>query len=443
MAISRVLLFLILLLAFALRLTVAQNNLTTRLASDERGYLRRAVQISENPLQDRVTFRPPLYAYALALVNTPGQARFLVSGFQALIDTVSVALLFVLTRALVGRTAAALLAALLYALSPMAIGLSSSVFSDTLFMCLTLAGFVLTVRAAQPIEWNASVLLPFLAGVCFALAALTRELIVYFALAVIPIWWLVFVALPRRTRLLQTGALLVGMSVLLGPWVVRNQMVAGRFLLISTSSEYNFARDNVRAAVAVGALDDTSETRKAFNREIRDELEAQPPNARAMYAYRRGWDAIAASGLYWLGYKARSLGTYWNPLKFDRAQLGLNALPAALVPVVSVLIAGYWVAVLLFAIVGFAAAPDPAAKLLLALFLLYSFLLLLLTHYQLRYRFPIQVMMLPYAGYGLWLVSEMVRRRTLYLGELSARRLALAAVPLTVSVFLIIQSAQR
>lgn len=452
---SRVLVLLILLIAFALRVTVAHNNLTTALAPDEREYLGRAVRVAENIWADRAIFRPPLYPYALALVfNTLGQARFLVGAFHAFADVISVALMYALTGALVRRRNVALVAALLYAVSPTALGLVGSLLSDTLFICLTLTAFVLTLRAAawKPIAWTgttphgapkkvASILLAALAGLFFALAALAREVIAYFALVVIPVWWLVFAAAPRWTRVAQTAALLVGMGALLVPWVARNQIVADRFLLLSSSSEFNFARDNVRVAMLLGAVSETAASNNALNQKIRGELDAQPPNARAAYAYRRGLEAIAATGPAWLLYKAESLGAFWNPFQIEKTNLGINGLPASWIPTVSLVVSGYWAAALLFAIVGFVAKPDPASKLLVALFLLYSFALFLLTHYQLRYRFPPQTFMLPYAAYGMWVVSEMARRRTLIVPQVSRRRVALALVPLTLSLILMAQAA--
>jgi 4-amino-4-deoxy-L-arabinose transferase-like glycosyltransferase len=445
---SNAVLILVLLLAFALRMTVAVNNLNTGLAPDEREYLDRAAVVVENVWRDTAVFRPPLYPYALALVfNIMGQARFVVGAFHALADTLSVALMFVLASQAPGKTSqnarvfgisVPLLAALLYGISPVAIGLVGSALSDTLFVCLMLAGFVITLRAAV----NGRIVFALLGGILFALAALTRELVAYFALVVIPVWWLLFTSRTKRTRVLQTAVFLAGLALLFVPWIVRNQGVENRFLLLSTSGEFNFARDNVRTAMVVGRIPGV-ENNNALNRQIRDELAALPPNARASYAYRRGLEAILTAGPLWLFEKAASVGGFWDPFRFEKVNLGVETLPPSLQPPVSLAITGYLVAVLLFAALGLIAAPDAPAKLLLALFLLYSFVLFLLTHYQLRYRFPLLVVLLPYAAYGMWLVSEMIRTRSFVTSAMNGRRLGISGFVLLLSLVLIGIASQR
>ncbi len=445
---------LVLWLAFALRITVAVNNLNAGLAPDEREYLDRAAVVAANVWQDIAIFRPPLYPYALALVfNIMGQARFVISAFHALADSLSVVLMFALTRELMKSVANAappcrrltrgasvpLLAALLYAVSPPAIGLVGSTLSDTLFVCLMLAGFVTTLQAAS----NGRLGIALVGGFLFALAALTRELVAYFALLVVPFWWLVFAASSRRVRVLQTGAFLLGMGLILLPWVARNAVVAERFLLVSSSGEFNFARDNVRTAMLLGDIEKVAQDNNALNRQIRDELAAQPPEARAGYAYRRGLAAILATGPAWLLSKASSLGGFWDAFQFEKVNLGFVALPAMVAPPVSLAISGYLMALLLFAVIGFVAAPDPAGKLLLALFLLYSFVLFILTHYQLRYRFPPLVIATPFAAYGMWVVSELLRTRSASAAGISGRRLGVAAFLLLLSLILIGLAAQR
>lgn len=430
-SVPRALIF-ILLLAFALRLLVARHNLDTPLADDEEDYLNRATRIAADISSDRTAFRPPLYSYALAVVvTTIGSERFVLNTYQALLDVGSVALIYTLTRLAFRRVGVAVLASALFAISPTAIGLTGAVLSDTQFVFLFLLGLVALLRALKYQQW----VLAGLAGIFFALAALTREVAFYFGLLVVPVWWIVFTRVPLRARLVPSAVFVLGMLLVMMPWVIRNAVVEQRFLLISTSGEFNFARDNVRIAILMGKEKVTSPLR--INQRFFAEFEAQAPNDRAAYAYGRGLEAIRQTGLYWLGYKAQALGEFWNPYHFEKTNLGIANLPPEWLPLISSLISAFLIAFMLFATLGVLAAPDTPIKLLIALFLLYSLVIFMLTHYQLRYRYPLHVLVMPYAAYGIWLMREMVRQRTYKLPEFPLPRLGLTLATVLVFVPLI------
>jgi len=432
-------LVLILLLAFALRMVLTLSNLDTALAPDERGYRNRAILVATDMRQDRDVFRSPLYPYTLSLLfKTIGDNRFVISTYNALLDIASVALMYVLACLAVSRRSVAVLAAFLFAVFPPALGLTGALLSEPLFTCLMLAGLVLVLRSIK----RSSLLLAFLGGALLALAALTREVGLYFALLVIPAWWILFASGALRARIAQAALFLLGMILVLTPWVIRNGIVEQRFLVISTSGEFNFVRDNVRAAIQAGDETSVNARTSALNREIHAELEMQAPNERAGYAYRRGLELISQSGWAWLGSKATALAPFWSPFQFDRVNLGITSLSPPLIPVANAVVSGFLIALMLCATVGFVAAPDNAAKLWIALFLLYSLILFILTHYQLRYRYPMHVLMLPYMAYGLWVVGKIVQTRALNPKWLSARRLGIALVPLTLFGILILKAAQ-
>src|SRR5581483_7179818 len=103
------------------------HNHDAGLAPDERGYMRRANVVAADLTQDRATFRPPLYPYAVALLyNTLGAPRFIANTFQALLDTLSVGMMYALALALLARRSVALLAAFLFAIFPQAIGFTGA-----------------------------------------------------------------------------------------------------------------------------------------------------------------------------------------------------------------------------------------------------------------------------------------------------------------------------
>jgi 4-amino-4-deoxy-L-arabinose transferase-like glycosyltransferase len=418
---------LILLLAFGLRMIAAVNNLETALAPDEREYMDRAALVATNVWQDRAVFRPPLYPYAIALVyHIVGTPRLIVNTFHALLDTTSAALIFLLARGLFRHREIALLAALLFALSPQSISLSGALLSEPLFICLLLGGFVLVTRAARMPRGAAA----FVGGALFGLAALTREVAAYFALAVVPLWWLVFVAQPFRTRARFCILFLAGLALILTPWVARNYNVEGRFLLLSTSGEYVFARDNLRTAQILRQGSSPNKALEDARATLQAELASQPQATRARYLYGRGLDAIRENGLYWLGYKASVVGGFWSVFRFERVNLGVADLPPNIEPAVSFAVRSYFVALIVLATMGAIAAPNDAVKLLIGLFVVYSLCLFLLTHYQLRYRYPLHVLLTPYAAYGVWVVVNLARTRRFSTEWVTAPRLILALATL-------------
>jgi 4-amino-4-deoxy-L-arabinose transferase-like glycosyltransferase len=429
--------FLILLLAFALRMVVAVNNLDTALAGDEDEYLGRAKIVATDIRADTSSFHPPLYPYALAVVlKTIGDARFIISTYHALLDVLSVALVYLLARLTILRKDISLLAALWYAVFPTAIGLTGTILSDTQAMCLALGGLVMTLRAVK----HSRLGFALAGGILLALAAMTREVFAYFALVVIPLWWLLFTNSSLRVRLLHVVVFMLGMLLLLIPNAIRTTLVEGRFLLLSSSSEYNFARDNVRAAISTGF--EPGKVNTTGRQFMFGELEAQPRATRTMYAYQRGWNAIMQAGWYWLGSKAKDLRAFWNPFHLERQNLGLLKLPPDWSSFASFAISGYLVALFAFATFGSIVAPDSSAKLLLALFLLYSLVIFLVTHYQLRYRYPVLVLLMPYAAYGVWFVCQMLFNRKQKLQSLLAARVVLAVLTLLVFAPLVFRIGQ-
>ncbi len=425
-------LLLVLLVAFALRMVSAVNNLQVALAPDEKEYTTRAAVVARDIRADRGVFRPPLYPYALAVVyRTVGDDRFVVNAFQGFLDTFNTALVFLLALAWNRKRGVAVLAAFLFAVSPQAVGLSGALLSEPLFIFLLLAGFLLVTRAVRA----GNTLVALGGGMVLALASLTREVTAYFALAVIPVWWLLFSTRPLRAQALATAAFLLGMIVVLTPWVVRNYGVEGRLLLLSTSGEIIFARDNIRTVqLAEGA---TSAAATAAGRRAANHVRELPAGQQTGALYRAGLDAIRANPLGWLVHKTAVVGGFWSVSRFERVNLGVTALPKPWQPPVVFLIRAYFVALIVFGTLGMVAAPNNSFKLLVGLFLVYSLVLFILTHYQLRYRYPVYVLLTPYVAYGMWTVSQLFRTRRFDSRWISAPRLLLALVTLACFIPLI------
>jgi 4-amino-4-deoxy-L-arabinose transferase-like glycosyltransferase len=137
---------------------------------------------------------------------------------QALLGTLLIVLAYRLGRAFLPDWAA-LGVALLTAISPHLINASVYVLTETWFAFLLTASLLAMIVAmgSQARRW------PWLAaGLLLGAAALTRPGIQYFPLFLVPLLWL---SLDGSRRLAAVLLLLVGVAVVLGPWLMRNEMV--------------------------------------------------------------------------------------------------------------------------------------------------------------------------------------------------------------------------
>jgi 4-amino-4-deoxy-L-arabinose transferase-like glycosyltransferase len=186
-------------------------------------------------------FRPPLFPIALAgvyeLTGTgSATSRWEAARiFEALLGAVAVLLLSLIALRIWGRRTA-LIAGAIAAVDPPLILVGSSLLSESLFIPLVLgATLVALVYRDQPrLRWA------LLSGVLIGLAALTRGNGVFLA---IPLAFLVWTARPRlrRRSIAVPLALLVAAALTISPWTIRNEVVFGQFVPISTETGYILA----------------------------------------------------------------------------------------------------------------------------------------------------------------------------------------------------------
>jgi 4-amino-4-deoxy-L-arabinose transferase-like glycosyltransferase len=187
---------------------------------------------SDTPANCFYAFRPPLYPLMIAAVcklTSCSAGAFIV--VEALISTVTVALVYGITRQLAsGR--AALLAAAGTAFFPYSFVHDTQLQETVLCNCLSTASIytlVLALRGGR--AWL------LLTGLLFGAAALTR---LSHLLPAVALTGLAFWLLRHDMRLAISACMLLGLglAVCLVPWCVRNRVVAGEW---SLSSEPGFA----------------------------------------------------------------------------------------------------------------------------------------------------------------------------------------------------------
>ncbi len=193
-------------------------------------------------------FRTPVYPLFLTLAVVAHHSSFiaLALAMQLLLSLITVWLTWRLALELELRPVTSAFAALLVGISPSLAFLSSKLISEPLFTCLLLVCLLLLNRyrvAGRILDLIGT-------GVCCGLLVLTRPIATFFPIliAIFVLW------LGTGTRDWQLGIgnaciLLACASIVVAPWVVRNGIKTGRYI-ISTASEHNIHLYDAATVVA-------------------------------------------------------------------------------------------------------------------------------------------------------------------------------------------------
>ncbi|MHC4877840.1 MAG: ArnT family glycosyltransferase [Planctomycetota bacterium] len=192
-------------------------------------------------------FRPPLYPLLLAGCLAIG-GKLVIAAVHIALGTATVALTWLLARRTGFSERAGLLAGLLTAVDPLLLEHGTQPMTETLFTFLSTALLcVLTSPAGTSLQR------PVLSGVLLGLAGLCRPSIWAFVLL-----WLTFAigsAAVQRLRRCSRGereplswrpaaALLATALLVVSPWAVRNWLVFGRPIVMTTHGGYTLALGN-------------------------------------------------------------------------------------------------------------------------------------------------------------------------------------------------------
>lgn len=173
------------------------------------------------------TGMPPGQSYFLALLYLVGNDSVALARLaHVVLLTVAALVAFFTVRELVGD-AVAFWAGALVAVDPSLAYLSGTFLSDSLFIFLMMVGIYLMVRkrSAQNAFWLIA------AGVCFGLAGLTRNQGWLFSIA---LWFGALVTLGRLVAIRAATIVLVATLAMIAPWTLRNYVMAGEFIPVSS-----------------------------------------------------------------------------------------------------------------------------------------------------------------------------------------------------------------
>jgi 4-amino-4-deoxy-L-arabinose transferase-like glycosyltransferase len=184
---------------------------------------------------------PPLYSILLSgLYLLGGHGALVQRSLGLVLGTITLVLVGLLGRRVgggVGGDRVGVLAALLYAVYPVMIAVDGDLMSEVLYGPL-IAGMLL---AAFSLYDRPTVRRALVLGAVIGLAALTRtEALLFVPFLLIPVAW----RARASGRAVLAGAGILACAVVIAPWLIRNEVAFGRFVLISTNNQTVIAGAN-------------------------------------------------------------------------------------------------------------------------------------------------------------------------------------------------------
>lgn len=191
---------------------------------------------------------PPGYPVFIALVSGWREPSFVSVIFaQLLVSSLTALMLVAVGRRLAGKPAG-LIAGWLYALSLNASLWSLTVMTETIFAAGLVISLWLWMRAVD--DWGPAAF--FASGFFLGLATMFRNI----GLLIFPLWVFLSFWFYLRRRSFAEGfkagmALLLGVLVLVVPWMTRNYLVRGEFTFTEQSADTFYAFNIARVLAAV------------------------------------------------------------------------------------------------------------------------------------------------------------------------------------------------
>jgi 4-amino-4-deoxy-L-arabinose transferase-like glycosyltransferase len=329
-------------------------------------------------------FRPPAYPIFLAACYWLFGRNFLLIGLlQSALGALSCVFVFKIARSIFDSRVA-WLAGMLCALMPsLIIWTSGVILTEPLYIFLLTVSLyclirMLPQRAQSQTEEPAPVQLGYaaIAGIALGLATLTRPLALYFAAcAIIYLWY--------KTGWVKGTVVAAVLIVIISCWGFRNYQSMGRLIVTTTSGgETLYVYHNIYATGDGGGYDPYWKPLEEAERLPELERDAYYKNAALSFALNNvGREIVLSVGRFW---------NMWRPAYAASSTRNLLVSWLTYIPIICfsipVILRTYW------------RTPRTA---LLCLFLLFHLFFHLLVGAELRFRFPLEPVLIIYASAGL------------------------------------------
>ncbi len=335
-------------------------------------------EVGFSPFAFRLVFHPPLYPYFIGLFSLLG-GLLAVKVAQAVVSALLVPAVGRLGELAFGPSAG-LAAAAIAAFYPELVWFSAHFWVETVFTVLLWWGFERLFVADARGATGAAIV----AGLLFGLAILARETVLYF-LPLAGLW----LAWRRPGGARRGAAFVVAALLTVAPWTVRNWIVYGAFVPVSTAGALNLWQGNARIS----------------RQEVYDQYWAVHGRIeKYRFARQKGLEAIRERQPGWLFEKlVQEMPHFWEADSQALVHVVRGAYgpfrPAVAVAVVVLFLLPYF-ACLAGLVFGLAAVPLARAPALLVLFLAYYNLIHVVAHGYARYRLPAMPVLFLLAGFA-------------------------------------------
>ncbi len=376
---------------------------------------------------DAVFFIGPLYAYFLAVIYAAiGPQLAVVRLVHIALEVGSALFIYGFARRALGERPARVAGAIWVFYLP-AIFFSSMVLPVSLDVFLITGSFYLLARGVEGRRWAFAG-----AGALTGLAALDRSNLLVFAVAAVP----VFLIYLRRLGWRRVAAYFAPLAAIVFAVTLRNGLVGGDFVPISSQGGINFYLGNAPEAKGVyWNLGEVYEGRPAeLNRDLAT-LVAQELEGRTMKpsAVSRWW---LLNGLAWLrDHPGEGAKLYWRKFRLlvNDYEVSLNVdfyFMKFITPFHRLQIP-YFGFIFPFAVIGLAIGwrRSPFARTVGAVFVAAYAVSVMIFFISARYRLPIVPLLMVFAGGGL------VRYYDLWRGWRWRRAAALTAAAMAMAAF--------
>jgi len=340
------------------------------------------------------THRPPLYPFFIAFFMKL-QAPFPlgIQMGQAVLGALSCVILFLLGEQVFDERVG-LTASLIQSVDYASVREVVATMPEILFVFFLLASFYSLERGAREGRgrWFGA------AGIFVGLSLLTRETLLLFIPVII--FWMMRLDRPWKLRLGGVGVFLVALSLTLAPWIVRNSLVVGKPVLVTTRAGHTFYLANNprttggRTGGDWDYLHDTSFPVGDPNLPPFESLEAN------RYLFSQGWNFIQTQPRSFLRLMGRKIVNMWRPYQADSPLVAKGATALTYLPVMILGLTGIfltrkrWRELFLF------------HSILLYIFSLHAVLIAII-----RYRYPAMPIFSLFAAFALVWIWEKRRIR--------------------------------
>lgn len=332
-----------------------------------------------NDIEDMgVAATPPLYPFLLAIFYLLfGESILAVRIVQALIGSLSCVVLYFLGREAFGREAG-IMAAWMAAPYPFFVFLSAFLLTETLFIFFLLLLLLLLVRATR----ENGVLTAAGAGFVTGLAILLRPSLLFFPFLFGPFW--ILLGRPRGKSAKLVGLFVLFTLLTVAPWTVRNYLRLGAFVPVTTHGGWSLYEANFPRATGGSTVNQVE-----WPREIAGMSEVE----RDRFLTKQALLFIRNHPLTFLKLAFIKLTRFWNVVPNYAEYRSPGYMLMSLVSFGPVLIIG------MSGVIVALRERGGVIALILALPVLYFSFLHMVFIGSIRYRIPIDALLILFASY--------------------------------------------